>query len=309
LTPVHTKLTKSFLGKNLQCWSCGKTSIIQDSINGEIFCKYCGIIIDQRVVDSSYDAKIFDERNDKRRTGAPISISIHDYGLSTTIGKTNKDAKGNSISSQVSHTIKRIRIQDQRSQIHKNTDTNLRMAFDMLQRIQDKIGVSESIKEMAAHIYRKSNEQKITQGRSIPAVVAASMYAACRSTNTLRTLRDISEATNVKRRKISQSYRAIVKQLDLKIPVVDQTHCILKISNNLRMSARSKNLALEIIRKTEDSGLLAGRDPTGISAAAVYYACLIKKEGFTQSQVAEASGITAVTLRNRFHEIQKKVMI
>ena len=306
---MYNKLTRSFLGKNLQCGRCGKTSIIHDSTNGEIFCKYCGIIIEQRVIDSSYNTKIFDERIDKRRTGTPNSISLHDYGLSTTIGKTNKDSRGNSLSSQVNHTIKRIRIQDQRSQIHKNTDTNLRIAFDMLQRIQDKIGVSENIKEMAAHIYRKSNEQKITQGRSIQAVVAASMYAACRSTDTLRTLRDISDATNVKRRKISQSYRAIVKQLDLKIPVVDQTRCILKISNNLGMSARSKNLALEIIRKAEEIGLLAGRDPVGISAAAVYYACLIKKEGFTQSQVAEASGITAVTLRNRFHEIQKKAMM
>ena len=306
---VHINPTRSFLGKNLRCGSCGKTSIIHDSTNGEIFCKYCGIIIDQRAIDSSHDAKIFDDTNYKRRTGAPILISVHDFGLSTTIGKTNKDARGNLLSSQVTYAIKRMRIQDQRSQIHKNTDTNLRVAFDMLQRIQDKISVSDNIKQIAAHIYRKSNEQKITQGRSIQAVVAASMYAACRSTNTLRTLRDISEATNVKRRKISQSYRAIVKQLDLKIPVVDQTHCILKISNNLRISARSKNLALEIMRKAEDMGLLAGRDPTGISSAAVYYACLIKKEGFTQSQVAEASGITVVTLRNRFHEIQKKVMM
>ena len=305
---MYAKLKKSSLN-NLKCGGCGKASIIHDSSNGEIFCQECGIILEQRIFDSSTDMKIFDERVDRRRTGSPNLISIHDFGLPTVIGTTNKDAHGNLLSSQVSYTIKRIRIQDKRSQIHKNTDTNLKTAFDMLQRIQDKIRVSEGIKEMAANIYRKSNEQKITQGRSIHAVVAASMYAACRSSNTLRTLRDISEATNIKRRKISQSYRAIVKQLDLKIPVVDQTHCILKISNNLGMTARSKNLAMEIIKKAEELGLLAGRDPTGISAAAIYYASMIKNEGFTQTQVAEASGITAVTLRNRFHEIQKKVVM
>ena len=302
---LYTRLKKTFQD-NSKCGRCGKSSIIHDTSNGEIFCQDCGIILEQRVTDPSIDTTIFDERIDHRRTGTPNSISIHDYGLSTIIGKTNKDARGNLLSSQVSYTIKRLRIQDNRSQIHKNTDTNLKTAFDMLQRIQDKIKVSDCIKEKAAQIYRKSNEQKITQGRSIQAVVAASMYAACRSTNTLRTLRDISEATNIKRRKISQSYRAIVKQLDLNIPVVNQTHCILKISNNLGISARSKNLSLEIIRKAEEIGLLAGRDPTGISAAAIYYASLIKNEGFTQTQVAEASGITAVTLRNRFHEIQKK---
>lgn len=262
--------------------------------------------MEQKVVDSSY-GKIYDERLDKRRTGTPMSKSLHDFGLSTVIGRTNKDAKGKPLSSQINYTIKRIRIQDQRSQIHKNTDTNFRIAFELLQAIQDKIGVADNIKELAAYIYRKSNEQKISQGRSISAVVAASMYAACRSTNTLRTLKDISDATDVKRKKISQSYRAIVKQLDLKIPVVDQTNCILKISNNLGMSAKSKNLAIEIIKKAGEKGLLEGRDPLGISSAAIYYACSLKKEGFTQSQVAYASGVTAVTLRNRFHEIQKKV--
>jgi transcription initiation factor TFIIIB Brf1 subunit/transcription initiation factor TFIIB len=39
----------------------------------------------------------------------------------------------------------------------------------------------------------------------------------------------------------------------------------------------------------------------------LYYACLIKKESFTQAQVAEASGISAVTVRNRFHEVRKMI--
>ncbi|MBI5859789.1 MAG: transcription initiation factor IIB, partial [Nitrosarchaeum sp.] len=61
----------------------------------------------------------------------------------------------------------------------------------------------------------------------------------------------------------------------------------------------------EILQKAADLQILAGRDPVGISAAALYYACLIKKEPFTQTQVAEASRVTAVTVRNRFHEIKK----
>jgi len=304
---LDSKTARSFSDEKSQCGMCGKTSIIHDTTNGEIFCKSCGTIKEQKIIDSSHDAKNYDFREDRRRVGTPISIAIHDFGLSTTIGNTNKDANGNLLSAQVSNTIKRIRVQDKRSQIHKNSDTSLRIAFEMLNRLQDKIGVSDNTKDLAAYIYRKAAEQKITQGRSLQAVAAASMYAACRNSNTLRTLKDISEITDIKRKKISQSYRAIVKQLDLKIPVVDQTLCILKISNNLGVSARTKNLALEIIKKAEEIGLLAGRDPIGISAAAIYYSCLIKKEIFSQSQVADASGTTAVTVRNRFHEIQKKI--
>jgi len=52
-----------------------------------------------------------------------------------------------------------------------------------------------------------------------------------------------------------------------------------------------------------------GRDSVGISAAILYYACLIKKESFTQIQVADASRITPVTVRNRFHEIKQMIQI
>ena len=304
---MHKQDVVEFSLSKTKCVRCGRQSIIQDTTSGEIFCKSCGIIIEQKILDPIPKPKNLER--DSRTTGTPFSVAIHDFGLSTIIGRTNKDAKGRPLASKITDTINRIRIQDLRSQAHKNKDTSLRIAFDMLQRTQDKIGVSNNVKEEAAHIYRKSLERKITQGRSVDAVVAAAMYAACRNTNTLRTLKDISDATNVKRRKISQSYRAIVKQLDLKIPVVNQTSCILKISNNIGISTKTKNLALEILRKCDETGLLAGRDPTGISSAAVYYACLINKEGFTQSHVAESSGITVVPLRNRFHEIQKKVMM
>ena len=290
-----------------KCMRCGKSSIIHDFSSGEIFCKSCGTIIEQKTSDDGQYLKVFDYEKDNRQTGSPTSIAIHDHGLSTIIGKTNRDVKGNKLSLEISNTIRRIRIQDQRSHVQKNTDVNFRIAFSTLQRIQDKIGVSDSIRELAAYIYRKAVEQKITQGRSINAVVAASMYAACRYTQTLRTLRDISESIDIKKKTISQSYRAIVKQLDIRIPVVDQSHCVLKISNNLGLSSKTKQLALKIMQKAEDIGIVAGRDPIGLSAAAIYFACITRQEPFTQVQISEASGVTVVTVRNRFYEIQKKI--
>ena len=290
----------------LRCGRCSKESIIHDRILGEIFCKSCGFVIDEKISDLNHDSINFDDEKDNRRTGAKMSMSIHDFGLSTMIGAINKDAKGNPISTS-NDTLRLIRIQDQRSQLHKNIEINFRIAFDLLQKIQDKICVSDHVKELAAYIYRKAVERKITQGRSINSVVAASMYVACRNTQTLRTLRDISEATDIKPKKIAQSYRAIVKQLDLKIPVVNQVHCLSKISNNLGVSEKTKYLAMEILQKAADLRILAGRDPLGISAAALYYACLIKKESFSQTQVADASKVTAVTVRNRFHEIKKLI--
>lgn len=306
---MHKDSNLYFLNTIPRCNRCGKESIIHDKSQGEIFCKSCGLVIDEKITDLNHDSVNFEDRKDNRRAGTPMSMSVYDFGLSTMISVINKDAKGNSISPSTNATLRRMRILDQRSQLHKHIDVNYKIAFDMLQRIQDKISVSNHVKELAAYIYRKAVEQKITQGRSINAVVAASMYAACRNTQTLRTLKDISDATDIKPKKISQSYRALVKQLDLKIPVVNQVQCLSKISNNLGVSEKTKYLAMKILQKAADLRILAGRDPVGISAAILYYACLIKKEAFTQTQVAEASRVTVVTVRNRFQEIRKIIHV
>ncbi len=290
-----------------ECQRCGRKQVITDFDSGEAFCSNCGFVINQRLENFGHESNQTASQKDTARTGTRITLSRNDFGLSTVIGSQNKDSKGNMISSDMLSTMRRIRIQDSRSRLARCSDASLKVAFDFLERVQDKLGVPDSVKETAAYIYRKAVERRITTGRQIYSVVAASMYIACRNTQTLRNLSDISEATNIKRKKISQSYRAIVRQLDLKVPVVNQTDYVFKITGTLKASAATRNLALEILKKAENLDMLAGRDPVGMAAASVYYSSLIRSEGFTQKQISDASRITAVTVRNRFHEIRKNV--
>lgn len=293
----------------LECQRCGRNQIITDFNSGEVFCGNCGFVINNKLENLGHELNHFDGPKDTRRTGAPVILSRHDFGLSTVIDSDNKDANGNRIPFAISSTIRRIRIQDSRSQIAKHSDTSFKVAFDFLERIQDKLGVSDNVKETAAYIYRKAVEQKITKGRQIYSVVAASMYVACRNTQTLRNLRDVTAATNIKRKNISKSYRVIVKQLDLKIPVVDQTNCILKISSILKTSAGTKNLALKILKKAEALNMVAGRDPVGMAAASIYYSSLIREDRISQKQIANAAGITTATIRKRSHDLKKTIQI
>jgi len=303
---INTILNSHF---KFKCQRCDKKQIISDFNSGEVFCGNCGFVINEKFESLGHESNNLDDKKDTRRTGMAVTLARNDFGLSTIIGSKNKDVHGKPIPPSASSTIKRIRIQDNRSQFRKHSDSNFKIAFDFLERIQDKLDVSDSVKETAAYVYRKAVEQKITTGRPIYSVIAASVYVACRNTNTIRNLSDISEVTNIKRKKIAQSYRAIVKQLDMKIPVVNQVNYVLKISNILNISIGTKNLALKILKKAEELDMMAGRDPSGMAAASIYYSSLIREERISQIKIADATGITAVTVRNRFKEIKQKIQI
>ena len=287
---------------NSNCSRCGKKSLLTDEVTGEQFCGKCGYVISEKVDESGPERRSFSIQGgvDSTRTGSPISLTKHDKGLSTVINPANRDATGKPLSSSMKSTITRLRIWDSRSQSQAPADRNLRQALNELDRLKDKLVISSNVLEKAAYLYRKALERKLVRGRSISAMIAASLYAACRDTETPRTLKDVAEAANVKRKDISRCYRILHQELELKMPVVDSIQCIARISSKLKVTEKTKRYAAKVLKEVQKRQESSGKDPMGLAAAALYFSCVINGVSITQRDLAEASGVTEVTIRNRY---------
>jgi len=288
------------------CLRCGKNSLLTDEDTGEQFCAKCGYVISEKLQASGPEWRSFqkDGGSDPARTGAPSSLTIHDMGLSTVINPQNRDATGKPLSASMKSTIERLRTWDSRSQVHEPVDRNLRQALSELNKLKDKVAVSANVLEKAAYLYRKALEKKLVRGRSISAMIAASLYAACRDTETPRTLKDISDAANVKRKDISRCYRLLHNELELKMPVVDSIQCIARISSKLKISEKTKRYAIKVLQAAQDRKESAGKDPMGLAATALYLSCVQNGVSITQRDLAESAGVTEVTIRNRYKELK-----
>ncbi len=145
----------------------------------------------------------------------------------------------------------------------------------------------------------------MVRGRSISAMIAASLYAACRDAETPRTLNDVADAANVKRKDISRCYRLLHYELELKMPVVDSVQCIARISSKLAIPEKTKRFASKILKETQERKESAGKDPMGLAAAALYLSCVKNGASITQRDLAEAAGVTEVTIRNRYKALRE----
>ncbi|MDH3279356.1 MAG: transcription initiation factor IIB, partial [Nitrosopumilus sp.] len=276
---------------------CGKNSMLTDDTTGEQFCSKCGYVVSEKTQESGPEWRSFqkDGGADPARTGAPSSLLMHDMGLSTVINPLNKDASGKPLSTSMKSTIERLRTWDNRSQVHEPVDRNLRQALGELTRLKDKIAISANVLEKAAYIYRKALEKKLVRGRSISAMIAASLYAACRDTATPRTLKDVADAANVKRKDIARCYRLLHYELELKMPVVDSVQCIARISSKLDITEKTKRFAIKVLKEAQEREESAGKDPMGLAASALYLSCVHNGASVTQRDIAEAAGVTEVT--------------
>lgn len=291
------------------CRRCGGLVLTDDSM-GERFCQSCGNVVAECVEDTRPEHIAYaDEHGDRRRTGAPNSLAIHDRGLATMIGNSNKDVAGKPLSTNMKQSMNRLRIWDGRSQVHESTDRNLRMAFMELEKLRDKITLSDTVIEKAAHIYRKAVGNGLVRGRSIPGVLGAATYAACRSAGTPRTLNDVSNALNIKRKDVSKCYRMLLNELDLKMPVVDSMTCVSKIANTVGLDEKTKRYAIEILKNASAMEITAGKGPMGLAAAALYISCIKHNAGVSQREISIASGVTEVTIRNRYRGLSKSLML
>jgi len=297
---VRAPIVQRYITDKRESLSCNESAVITDFETGEIFCSDCGFVLSERIEDSGPEWRSFSYDSPNRmRTGDGTSLAKHDRGLSTIISQTNKDASGKPLSSLMKKTLKQLRIWDMRSQIQAPSDRNFITAFSELNKLKDKLALSNTIMERAAYIYRKVVEINLVRGRTISGMIAATLYAACRDTETPRTLKDVADAANVKRKEIARCYRLLHHELELKMPVVDSIQCIARISSKLKVTEKTKRYAAKILKETQERKESAGKDPMGLAAAALYSSCVQNGVSVSQRDIAEAAGVTEVTIRNR----------
>ena len=285
------------------CKRCGKNSMLTDGDTGERFCGKCGYVISEMLQDSGPEWRSFSKDGsgtDPTRTGAPTSLAMHDRGLATTINPLNRDSSGKPLTSTMKSTIERLRTWDSRSKVNASADRNLRQALTELSRLKDKLSLSDAVIEKASYIYRKALDKGLVRGRSISALIASALYAACRDTETPRTLKDVSDAGNIPKKDIARCYRMIYHELELKMPVVDPTQCIAKIASKLGIAEKTKRNASKVLKIAKEHEESSGKDPMGLAAAALYLSCVKNGENITQRDIAEAANVTEVTIRNRY---------
>ena len=305
------KKTKQTIEEIINCPDCGSSHLKRDYSRAELVCANCGLVLDSEIIDHGPEWRAFDsEQREKRsRTGSPMTYTIHDKGLSTIIGWTNRDSYGKCIPTRSRAQLYRLRKWQRRIRISDATERNLALALSGLDRLSSNMGLPRSVRETAAMIYRKAAYKNLVRGRSVEGIMAASLYAACRQCHVPRTLDEISSISQLSRKEIGRNYRFVSRELELKLlPTVPRDY-IARFCNELKLSNNVQGKTLEILGHAVNHELTSGRGPTGLAAASMYIASVLCEERRTQREIADVAGVTEVTIRNRYKELALKLDI
>jgi len=289
----------------IKCPRCNGANLISDIQNGEMVCATCGLVVDEGIIDMGPEWRAFTvtERNSRQRTGLGLSYALYDKGLSTVF-KGHRDANGKQLDNQTRIKMDRLRRYDNRTKFDETWRRNLSIAMAELDRMSTKLHLPSTIKEQSALLYRKALKKDLIRGRSIDAFVAASIYAACRLRRVPRPLKEITKASVREHTEIARTYRLMLKEMSLKMPLDDPLKFIPSIASKLNVRRDTEQHAITILRHAQKQQATSGKDPRGLAAAALYMACVQKDDKRIQKEVAIAAGTTEVTLRNRLRGLE-----
>jgi transcription initiation factor TFIIB len=292
-----------------KCPECGSKKLIRDYERGEIICANCGLVISENIADMGPEWRAFDAEQKKERTrgGAPIRYMRPNKGLITEIDQYNRDIRGVKISPKKQAQLYRMRKWHKRVSIATSVERNLAIALAELERVASALGLPDSIKESAALLYRKAVKKELIRGRLIESVVAGVIYAICRMNGIPRTLDEIAKASGIEKKEIGRSYRFLKSELQLDVPLSDPSTYVPKFAVALELGPEVQKEAVKLIKKAVKKGLISGRGPTGVAAAALYIAAAMHGKKRTQKEVADVAGVTEVTIRNRYRELKKEL--
>ena len=303
-------LEKSSMRKTAikDCPDCGSTNLFRNMEKGEVICRECGLVIEDKLIDFSQEWRDFDEDGEKRGSrgaGAPSSYTQFDRGLGTEVGQAVDVYRLGS--SKERDKFQRLR--KWQSRISTAIERNLKIALVELKRISSFLKLPKSVEEEAARIYTLAVQKGLVRGRSMESVVAGALYAACRRHEVPRTLDEMAESSGIEKKEIGRTYRFVARELGISVLPSNPADYIARFASALELSSESQTKAVKILEQARDIELTSGRGPTGIAAAALYVASLTLGEKRTQREVADVAGVTEVTIRNRYKELIKRLKL
>ncbi len=286
------------------------SEIIYDEERGQYICRATGEVIDDVVIDQGPEWRAYtpEERTRRSRIGSPLSPALPDRGIHTSISSF-RDATGRRLEPSSRIQAERLRRLQAKIRAASTIEKNIEAASRELIRLAEQLDLPQGVVDEAMRIYRQAAEKGLVRGRSLESIVAAALYAACRIKNIPKNLDEVARLVRGGKNEVARCYRLIVRELKMRMPIINPANYVSKIVAPLRLSPRVERRAMEILHEARKKGLTAGKDPAGLAAAAIYIAALELGERRTQKEIASAAGVTEVTVRNRYKELVQRLKI
>lgn len=270
-------------------------SYVTDFKSGEIVCKNCGLVLEERIIDDTYEKRNFGSENggnrNESRIGGPMKATeFNNLGSTQVI----RDKNG---------YMKKIRGVN-----NSYNQSPIDRGFEEIDKVLGEKGISKNLIEETKEIYSLVTKVKKMKGRNLKCMILAMYFCSSKNLGVSKSFKEISDIFNIDEKKIKKAFNYIknVSGYNLSPEKLNQT--VKDYIQNYKESQGEDyefcNLASKIAVRINDSCLLEGRNPKTITALSLIIASKLKKPKNTNRKVVCEKYCSENTLDSAFEKIK-----
>ena len=288
------------------CKYCNaQNSIITDFSAGQVVCSSCGAVLEDRIIDETYEGRNFGSENqgsggkDQTRVGGPINAYTEEINGGVSIA-TKKNGT----------PLSNIRMRSSGS-----SNNSLQRIFKKADELAHKLDLKQCIVDKAKDLLALVEKQKKLKGRSLDCIIASVIYVACRLSNVPRPLPEIAKNLGLEKKTVNKCFNSIKhiiienndNQIAQNVSGLVNSYCN-KLEEKLEKQEKRKSLkkdAMEISEMICNKEVIAGRNPSTIAAVSILIASRLNELQLSKKDIADTTTTTENTISNAYQDLLK----
>ncbi|MDE1870071.1 MAG: hypothetical protein KGH71_03755 [Candidatus Micrarchaeota archaeon] len=282
------------------CTECDTGKMTEDANAGEIICVNCGYVAqnsspNKLQLQSSIRYGEFSQLNTDKL--------ISPYkGKPSTLKSIRSDASGKGITGSTKEHLKRLKVLDTKISHDYSTALLLEKKIPRIEAWASKLTANKAVIDQTVYLVLKLNRKKVDVHQGL---LGACFYEACKEQNIPITIVSLSSVSGIKTKELYRGVKTLLKRLNINTTVDSPESHLSKIANMAGASENLKRNSLQLIEQIKKDSLFRNTAPASLAASALYFECVRSGEGIMQKTIADASSVTAVTIRKN-QKILKK---
>ena len=168
--------------------------------------------------------------------------------------------------------------------------------FEQLSLVALQHGIPQIILEEAKSLYKRASLTKVTRGDNRKALIACSMYMACKLNKVPRSSKEIAEIFGMDSRILTRGYKLFQEAIDMEIETSTPEDYIRRFCSRLKMDPTELFFTEQIVQRANDMEIVCDFIPTSVASGAIYMSNIELKIGMQKKDVAQVCHISQLTM-------------
>jgi transcription initiation factor TFIIB len=171
----------------------------------------------------------------------------------------------------------------------------------------DQFSLPRTISDIAKQLYKRVDEEKLLRGKPLDAIIAMSIFIACRQANVPRTFDEICNLTHVSKKVLVRCYKSLELAFNFTpgssaVPpgaksLTRPEDMLVRYGNHLDLPPHVQAICKDILVAVREHGIADGCSPSSIVGGGIYFACLLLGVPKAIKEIA-AQGVSEGTQTN-----------